>query len=89
MRLIVLTIRIDADHDCCKVRRLLKTLLRSYGLRCVDIAPEHEQAEARKRQSQLNGKTQLVETLPQADQGKSRDKVGARVGVSGIEEPKQ
>ena len=40
MRLIVLTVRLDADHDCCKVRRLLNTLLRSYGLRCVDIAPE-------------------------------------------------
>ncbi len=44
---------------------------------------EHEQAEAKKRQANLNGKKVLVEMFPQADQGKARDKIGERVGVSG------
>lgn len=83
MKLIVITIRIDVDHDWCKVRRLLKCLLRSYGLRCVDIAPE--QAEAKKRQERKLADS-VVETLPQ-QKGKSRDKVGDRVGVSGKSEP--
>ena len=39
-----------------------------------------EQEEAKKRQGT---RTDIVETLPQSDTGKSRDKIGERVGVSG------
>jgi protein gp37 len=60
-------------------RHLSTKQLAVFGLAWV----EHEKQEAKKRQSELNGKTLLVETFPQADTGKSRDKVGERVGTSG------
>lgn len=44
---------------------------------------EYERAQAKKRQAALNGRSELVENLPQADAGKARDKAGARMGVSG------
>lgn len=46
---------------------------------------EYEEAEAKKRQSLAGGDRSkaLVETFPPADTGKSRDKAGERVGVSG------
>jgi len=53
--------------------------------RCAPAAAwvEHEKQEAKKRQSELNGKTLLQETFPEATAGQSRDKVGERVGTSG------
>jgi len=60
-------------------RHLSTKQLAVFGLAWV----EHEKQEAKKRQSELNGKTLLVETFPQAETGKSRDKVGERVGTSG------
>jgi len=60
-------------------RHLSTKQLAVFGLAWV----EHEKQEAKKRQSELNGKTLLVETFPQAETGKSRDKVGQRVGTSG------
>lgn len=50
-----------------------------------DAWREHEQAEAKKRQARAGGDKSkaLVETFPQAETGKSRDKIGERVGVSG------
>jgi hypothetical protein len=44
---------------------------------------EYEKEEAKKRQAELNGKTQLPVIFPEAEKGDSRDKVGERVGVSG------
>ncbi len=44
---------------------------------------EDEEAKAKERQSLLNGKTQLPVSLPEAEKGDSRDKVGSKVGVSG------
>lgn len=35
---ITIVVEIKYVHDWCKIRRLLKSLLRSYGLRCVDIS---------------------------------------------------
>lgn len=61
-------------------RHLTTGQLAIFGVRWL----EHEEGEAKKRQSHgqtAPGKT-LVETLPQAN-GKSRDKAGERVGVSG------
>ena len=46
-----------------------------------DAWREHEQAEAKKRMEQGRPK-EGVEIFPQ-DTGKSRDKIGERVGVSG------
>lgn len=34
---ITITVEVNHDHDWCKIRRFLKGLLRSYGLKCVDI----------------------------------------------------
>ena len=34
---IVIVVEIKVAHDWCKIRRLLKCLLRSYGLKCIDI----------------------------------------------------
>jgi hypothetical protein len=36
---IAITVEVGTDHDWCKIRRLLKALLRSYGLKCVSVEP--------------------------------------------------
>jgi hypothetical protein len=35
---IMIVVEIKVAHDWCKLRRFLKGLLRSYGLKCVDIS---------------------------------------------------
>jgi hypothetical protein len=51
----------------------------------VQARLEAEKKEAKKRQATSTGGAtpQLRETFPQAENGKSRDKAGASVGVSG------
>lgn len=54
------------------------------GKRSDAVAAPTPEPQERLRQSALNGKSQLVETFPQAgDAGKARDKAGARMSVSG------
>jgi hypothetical protein len=57
-------------------RHLSTKQLAVFGLAWVD----HEKQQAKKRQGT---RTDIVETFPPSDTGKSRDKVGERVGTSG------
>ena len=34
---IQITVEVARDHDWCKLRRFLKALLRSYGLKCIAV----------------------------------------------------
>ena len=40
---ITLTIQLDSKHDWRAVRRLLKRLLRGYGLRCIALQTEADE----------------------------------------------
>lgn len=52
----------------------------------ADAWREHEEQAARRRQAELNNKS-LEETLPQAREPQSRDKIGAAIGISGKSVP--
>lgn len=39
---ICIVVRLDDKHDERAVRRLLKRLLRAYGLKCVDLREERD-----------------------------------------------
>lgn len=49
-QIVLITVEIEQRNDWCKLRRWLKCILRTYGLKCISVEPAKDEGASNDQQ---------------------------------------